>query len=89
MKERNVEGSSRGYMERVISSYSAVTPLDVRKFFLSTLKFCGLYMQGETGLTVNRKMQELRKIKKCHRGAARLDSDTSKKVYSRQRLYEE
>ena len=85
MKERNILGSSRGYIDRVIESYSAVTLTNVRKYFLSTLKFCQLYMEGETGFTVNKKMEELRKKKKCHRGAVMLEIDHSKKVYNRDR----
>ena len=68
MKERNVLGSSKGYIDRVVESYSSVTITNVRKYFLSTLKFCRLYQEGETGYTVNKKMQEMRKAKRCHRG---------------------
>ena len=85
MKERNILGSSRGYIDRVIESYSAVTLTNVRKYFLSTLKFCKLYMEGETGFTVNKKMEELRKKKKCHRGAVMLEIDRSKTAYNRDR----
>ena len=42
-------------------------------------------MEGETGYTVNKKMEELRKKKKCHRGAVMLEIDYSKKVYNRDR----
>ena len=86
MKERNVEGSSRDYISRVVSSYGSVSLQMVRKYFLSTLKFCHLYMAGESGFTVNKKMEELRKQKKCHRGAVELEVDHSKKVYMRNRL---
>lgn len=86
MKERNVLGTSRGYVERVVSSYTAVTAEDVRKYFLSTLKFCRFYTEGETGFTVNKRMQELRKAKKCHRGPAQLEVDHTKKLYSRDRF---
>ena len=86
MKERNIEGSSKGYVDRVVSSYTAVTEIDVRKYFLSTLKFCKLYEQGETGYTVNKQMQELRKVRRCHRGAIEFEVDHTKKLYSRQRF---
>ena len=86
MKENNVLGSSKGYIGRIIDSYSSVTVSNVRKYFLSTLKFCRLYLDGETGYTVNKKMQELRKIKRYHRGAVLLEVDHSKKVYSRERF---
>ena len=85
MKEHNIEGSSRGFMQRIMDSYSSVTVDKVRKYFLSTLKFVKLYMEGETGFTVNKKMQELRKIRKGHRGAAQFEVDHSKKVYNRNR----
>ena len=86
MKQNNVQGSSKGYVQRVISSYAAVSVIAVRKYFLSTLKFCQFYMQGETGFTVNQKMKYLRKTKKCHRGAVLLEVDHSKKVYARDRF---
>ena len=86
MKEHNVLGSSRGYIARIMSSYSSVTVDKVRKYFLGTLRFVQLYVDGETGYTVNKKIQDLIKIRKCHRGAAQLDVDHSKKVYSRHRF---
>ena len=49
MKERNILGSSRGYLDRIIESYSAVTVTNVRKYFLSTLKFSRLYLSGKLG----------------------------------------
>ena len=66
MKEHNILGSSRGYLERVVASYEAVKVHMVRKYFLSTLKFAKLYMERETAYTVNTRMKELRK---GHRGA--------------------
>ena len=86
MKERNVLGSSKGYIDRVVESYSSVTITNVRKYFLSTLKFCRLYQEGETGYTVNKKMQEMRKVKRCHRGAMMFEIDHSKKAYNRDRV---
>ena len=86
MKEHNILGSSRGYVERVVASYEAVKVNMVRKYFLSTLKFAKLYMEGETAYTVNTRMKELRKVKKGHRGAAQFEVDHSKKVYNRQRM---
>ena len=86
MKEHNVLGSSQGYVQRIIESYSAVTVSKVQKYFLSTLKFCQLYLDGETGFTVNDKMKQLRKEKKCHRGATMLEVDHTKKLYNRNRL---
>ena len=85
MKERNVLGSSKGYVERVVDSYAAVTINNARKYFLSTLKFMRLYQEGETGYTVNKKMEQMRKAKKCHRGAVVLKVDHSKKDYPRDR----
>ena len=86
MKENNVLGSSRGYIERVVKSYEAVKLVSVQKYFLSTLKLARLYMDGETGYTVNDKMKELRKVHKGHRGAAQYTVDHSLKVYNRKRL---
>ena len=86
MKEHNIEGSSKGYVQRVVASYSAVTVENVRKYFLSTLKFCGFYLEGETGYTVNDRMNELRKVKRCHRGAAQLEVDNAKKACERNRF---
>ena len=85
MKEKNVLGSSKGYIQRVLDSYSAVTINNARKYFLSTLKFVRLYQEGETGYTVNKKMEQMRKAKKCHRGAVVLEVDHSKKAYNRDR----
>ena len=79
-------GSSRGYIERVVKSYEAVKLVSVQKYFLSTLKFARLYMDGETGYTVNDKMKELRKVHKGQRGAAQYTVDYSLKVYNRKRL---
>ena len=86
MKEHNVLGSSKGYIQRVVDSYSAVTVEKVRKYFLSTLKFCRLYLEGATGYSVNEKMRELRKMKKCHRGAAEPNAERRKSIYNRNRL---
>ena len=86
MRERNVLGSSKGYVERVLSSYEAVTLDKVKKYFLSTLKYARLYLQGETALTVNEKMKELRKAHNVHRRANDFSVDHSKKVYVRDRL---
>ena len=78
-------GSSKGYIQRVVDSYTAVTINNARKYFLSTLKFMRLYKEGETGYTVNKKMEQIRKTKKRHRGAVVLDVDQSKKGYNRDR----
>ena len=86
MRENNVLGSSKGYIERILRSYDAVTPEKAQKYFLSTLKFAELYLQGETGYTVNKKMAELRKVHKSHRTGALFEIDHSKKVYNRKRL---
>ena len=86
MKQNNVLGSSRGYIARVIKSYEAVKLEMVQKYFLSTLKFAKLYLEGETGYTVNAKMNALRKVHKCHRGAAEFSTDHSKKSYKRDRF---
>ena len=86
MKEHNVLGSSRGYIDRIVESYTTVTPEKVQKYFLSTLKFCQLYMEGETGFTVNERMKQLRQQKKCHRGSAMIEVDHTLKRYNRDRL---
>jgi len=86
MKERNVEGSSRGYVERVTSSHISVTVEKVRKYVLSVVRFCHLYLEGATGYNINQKIRELRKIRKCHRGATLLEVDHSKKNYNRNRF---
>ena len=86
MKERNVLSSSRGFVDRVINSYKAVRVEQVQKYFLSTLKFARLYLAGETAYTVNKKMDELRKVHKQHRGAAEFDADHSNKKYNRYRF---
>ena len=50
--------------------FFTITITNVRKYyFLSTLKLSRLCMAGETGHTVNKVMQELKKTKKCHRWA--------------------
>ena len=82
MKVHNVVGTSKGYVQRVVNSYSAVTLVQVRKYFLSALKFMMLYLEGETGYTVNKRMEEIRK---SHRGARMYEVDHNKKVYSRSR----
>ena len=86
MREHNVLSCSKGYIQRVTQSYEEVTLEKVRKYFLNTLKFAKLYMEGETAYTVNHRMKELRKEKRCHRGSAEFLVDHSKKVYSRSRL---
>ena len=85
MKENNVLGSSRGYIQRILDSYSSVTVLKVQKYFLSTLKFCQMYMEGATGYDVNDRLKQIRKEKKCHRGAAMPEVDHSLKNYNRNR----
>ena len=86
MKERNVLSSSRGFVERVLNSFEAVKVEQVQKYFLSTLKFARLYMDGETAYTVNKKMDDLRKVHKQHRGAAEFDVDHTAKKYNRYRF---
>ena len=83
MKTHNIVGSSKGYIDRVVASYSSVTVQDVRKYFVSSAKFIDLYLAGETGHTVNKKIAEIRK---SHRGAAMYEVDHSSKVYNRHRL---
>ena len=75
MKTHNIIGCSRGFVERVVASYSSVTVEKVRKYYLSALKFMRLYMEGFTGMNVNKRMAEIRK---SHRGAASFDIDHSK-----------
>ena len=83
MKKHNIVGSSKGYVDRVLDFYSTMTPDKVRKYFLSSLKFVNLYLEGETGYTVNKNMAEIRK---SHRGAAQFEVDHSKKSYNRHRM---
>ena len=82
MKTHNTVGSSRGFVDRVVSSYSSVTVEKVRKYYVSAMKFIRLYLEGETGLTVNKRMAELRK---SHRGAQMFEVDHSTKAYQRMR----
>ena len=86
MKEHNILGTGKGYIQRIIDSYSAVTVTKVQKYFLSTLKFCQLYVEGASGFNVNERMKQLRKAKKCHRGAAMPQVDHTLKRYNRNRL---
>ena len=81
-----MQGSSRGFVARVAASYGAVDVAMVRKYFLSTLSFARLYMEGADAYTVNPRMAELRKVKKGHRGAATFEVDHTKKVYVRDRF---
>ena len=83
MRKHNIVGTSRGFVDRILASYGSVTPEKVRKYFLSSLKFMKLYLEGETGCTVNKKMA---KIRKSHRGPAQFDTDHSDKNYNRNRL---
>ena len=85
MKTHNVLSSSKGYVARVVQSYEAVKVEQVRKYFLSTLKFAKFYLEGETAFTVKNKMDELRKTHRGHRGAAEFEVDHSKKGYNRYR----
>ena len=86
MRQHNIEGSSRGYVQRIIKSYHETENVEtIRKYFLSCLKFINLYREGETGLTVNKVMQRLRKEHKSHRVGVALDIDHSKKNYNRHR----
>ena len=83
MKTHNVVGTSKGYVNRVVASYSTVTPEKVRKYFWSAMKFVNLYIEGETGFSVNKRMAEMRK---SHRGPAQFEVEHSKKNYNRNRL---
>ena len=86
MKQKNVLGCSKGYVQRVLNSYEAVTVENVRKYFLSTLKFAKFYREGATAFDVNEKMDNLRKQHKCHRAGAQFTVDHSKKIYPRDRV---
>ena len=86
MKQHNVLGSSKGYIDRIVKSYEAVKMEMEQKYFLSTIKFARLNLEGESGFTINAKMKELRKVKTCHRGATEFTIDHSKKNYNRNRL---
>ena len=83
MRKKNVVGSSRGYLERILASYSSVTPEKVRKYYLNSLRFADLYQDGETGYSAIKKMAEIRK---SHRGPAQFEIDHSKKAYNRHRI---
>ena len=83
MKEHNIVGTSKGYLERVLNSYKSVQIRSIRKYFLSSLKFMNLYLDGETGFTVNKRMADLRK---CHRRPVELEVDHSQKAYNRDRI---
>ena len=43
MKTKNVIGCSRGFVDRVLDSDTSVTPNDVQKYFLNTLKYMKFY----------------------------------------------
>ena len=83
MKKHNIVGNSKGYVDRIMASYSSVTPEKVGKYFLNSYKFVNLYKEGETGYTVNQRMAEIRK---SHRGPAQFEVDHSKKAYNRHRM---
>ena len=83
MRKKNVVGSSRGYLERILASYSSVTPEKVRKYSLNSDRFANLYRDGETGYSAIKKMAQIRK---SHRGPAQFDPDHSKKIYNRNRM---
>ena len=101
MKRNNVIGSSKGFVERVCQSYTSVEvknvrgrfkkdhlilfPFQLRKYFLSCMKFMALYKTGETGCTVFQAMARQRK--KHREGAIYGPVDHSKKVYSRKRTF--
>ena len=87
MRERNILGSSKGYVQRVLSSYEAVKIDKIQKYFLSTVKYAQLYLEGETALTVNEKMKELRKTHRVHRRANDFREDYNKNSYVRNRLF--
>ena len=89
MKKHNIVGNSKGYSDRIMASYSSVTPEKVRKYFLNSYKFVNLYKEGETGYTVNQRMAEwlrMAEIRKSHRGPAQFEEDHSKKAYNRHRM---
>ena len=65
-------------------SYSHVDIYQIRKYFLSVLKFMEIYKTGETG---NRVFELMKKQRKKHRGGAEFDPDIHRNVYNRQRLF--
>ena len=48
-KMRNVQGSSKGFVKRIVESYQEVTAMRTRKYFLSSDKFAKLYEEGTMG----------------------------------------
>ena len=42
MKERNIVGNSKGYIERIVSSYKSVKIEAIRKYFMSSVKYMNL-----------------------------------------------
>ena len=85
MKRHNVVGSSVGYVERVCESYHHVEIIQIRKYFLSVLKFMDLYKSGETG---NRVFELMKKQRKKHRGGAEFEPAVSnRKGYDRHRAF--
>ena len=85
MKRRNIVGSSVGYVERICDSYGSVDIKNIRKYFLSVLKFMSLYRSGETGDSVFLAMTKQRK--KHREGMMFGQVDHSKKSYKRKRNF--
>ena len=85
MKRRNIVGSSVGYVERICDSYGSVDIKNIRKYFLSVLKFMSLYKSGETGDSVFLAMTKQRK--KHREGLVFGQVDHSKKSYKRKRNF--
>ena len=88
MRENNRVGTTVGYLERIESSYEScgLSVEKVRKYFRSSDRYLGLYMDGATGDNVLEKMAEVRTK---HRGAgAVLGEDAPRSSYSREREFQ-
>ena len=77
-------GTTKGFDQRIQDSYSEITVERVRKYFLSSDKFCRLYDGGNDGTTAFKKMTESRNSHRRVCGGS-MSPTRSKKVYDRKR----
>ena len=82
MRENNIVGCSRGYVERVERSCDEMTPERVQKYMGTVLRYVSLYESGETGDSVGQAMAIARKK---HRRPVDLEVDHKLKRYNRNR----
>lgn len=85
-RKLNITGSSKGFVSRVLDSYSEVTPQRTRKYFLSVEKFANIYSDGLSGSEAFKQMTLARKSHRHFGGVAPSPPDHKKKRYSRDRF---